>query len=277
MRNVSNIRSGLFEYSASLKHLIVEVRSFPTLAGDDENNMQRNCSVLPECAARSTMEQCNDDCYSWPQSCLNFSSYSPETCTPPFYSPPMNVKAEISVVDGNVTDGYAGKLDLSWEPPDMNYDLFPVPNMYYVTIESIYNTLNLKTVEMNSIIVLPLNFMLTYYVSVSAYVPCSGLSQTNSIQDYWHAGCGYYLPIETILGCGRPTPPLHGWISNYQSTSLHSTVTFQCDSGWSPSTPFTTTCRFTDLLEWFPDPANYMCSGKVELSGIEVSFHIRTS
>ena len=179
MRNVSNIHSALFNYRATPQHMIVEVRTFPSLVGEDADNRRRNCSVLPECATRSTMEQCQDDCYSWPQSCLNFlPSYSPENCTTPFYSPPVNVTVEMTlVVDGNVTDSDVRQLDISWEPPNMNYGLFPVPNTYYVTIESDYDTFNLKIVDTTNITVLPLNFTLTYNVSVRAYVPCSGLSQ----------------------------------------------------------------------------------------------------
>ena len=66
---------------------------------------------------------------------------------------------------------------------------------------------------------------------------------------------------EVQTSCGHPTPPLHGWLGNYQSTLLNSTVTFQCDSGWSPSEQFSTTCMGTDHLEWVPDPGNHTCSG----------------
>ena len=73
-----------------------------------------------------------------------------------------------------------------------------------------------------------------YTVFITAYVPCSGLSQNN----YALAnGCGYSAYIEYPPSCDVPTPPLHGWISDYHSIALHSAVTFQCDFGWSKSNP----------------------------------------
>ena len=74
MRNISDIRSPFFEY-IERSHMIVEVQSFPLFIGDNENNnKQRNCSLLTGCAT-TNVEECftsRDDCYSWPQSCLDF-------------------------------------------------------------------------------------------------------------------------------------------------------------------------------------------------------------
>ena len=48
----------------------------------------------------------------------------------------MNVTAVMTSVDDNDNRRNVGQLNLSWEPPRMNYELFPVPSTYYVTIES---------------------------------------------------------------------------------------------------------------------------------------------
>ena len=254
MRNVSDIRSSSFTYH-EMANMIVEVRAFPSLTGQDERNRRRNCSLLTGC---STTEECSDDCYSWPQSCLNLTPYSPESCVPPIYSPPVNIRA--------LSDN--GKLDLSWEPPRMNYKLFPVPNMYYITIESTKNdTFQFKAANTTRITLSSLNLTSAYYtVFITAYVPCSGLSPIYVYyQDTSLAGwCGYFAHIEYSPSCDVPTPPLHGWLSDYHSISLHSAVTFQCDFGWSPSEQFITTCSMStkfDRLEWVPDAENHTCSG----------------
>ena len=274
MRNISDIHSSYFTYRET-SHMIVEVRSFPSLIGEDERNTWRNCSLLTGC---SKTEDCHDDCYSWPQSCLSFLPYyDPLTCAPPLYSPPVNVIAEMSLVDDDVTDSVSGKLNLSWEPPRMNYELFPVPNIYYITIESAGSIFQfIKAVGTTNVTILHLNSTSIYRIFIRAYVPCSGLGWT-----IWqgNAGCGLVdiLGTEvTVVGdCAPPTPPLHGLLGNYQSTSLHSTVTFQCDSGWLPDELFTTTCRSTDRLEWVPDPVNHTCSGMLALSCTVVRVKIK--
>ena len=265
MRNISNIRSSYFTYRET-SHMTVEVRSFPSLTGEDESNMRRNCSLLTGCATTDDCSVSHDDCYSWPQSCLSFLPYyDPLTCTPPLYSPPVNVIAERSLVDDDVTNSVSGKLNLSWEPPRMNYELFPVPNTYYITIVSAGDTFQfIKAVGTTNVTILHLNITSMYRIFVRAYIPCSGLGWT-----IWHgsAGCGLLGTEITVVGdCAPPTPPLHGWLGKYKSTSLHSTVTFQCDFGWSPSQLFTTICMSTDRLEWVPDPANHTCSGMLSLA-----------
>ena len=264
MRNISDIRTASFTYR-EMSHMIVEVRSFPSQIGRDESNTRRNCSLLTGC---TTTEDCfmSPDCYSWPQGCLNLTfGYNPGICVPPVYGPPVNVKAEMSLIDNNnnATNGDNWQLDLYWEPPRMNYMLFPVPNVYYVTIEGAQYTFNFKIVNTTRIMLLGLTFRYTYInIYVRAYVPCSGLSNTFSARELF--GCGnsyhvkYYLPT-----CEDPTPPLHGWFHDYHGVSLHSTVIFQCDSGWSPSEQFTTTCVRADIDQpkWVPDPANHICSG----------------
>ena len=264
MRNVNDIRSGFFTYE-EMANMIVEVRTFPTLIGQDEGNTQHNCSLLSGC---STAEDCSifhNDCYSWPQSCLSFLSYDPLTCVPPIYGPPTNIRAEMSLVYDNATDSISGKLNLSWEPPEMNYELFPVPNVYYISIRNGDSSLEFKAVETTNINILHLNTTLIYHAFVKAYVPCSGLF--SHLTDY--PGCGLWNSTEVVLvvgDCTPPTPPVHGWLGNNQSHSLHSTVTFQCDSGWSPSHVFTATCMtIADGLEWVPDPAKHTCSGIILL------------
>lgn len=263
VRNISDIRNDFFMYHA-MSQMIVEVQSFPSLIGEDERTRRRNCSLLIDC---STMEECSDDCYSWPQSCLSFlPSYDPRICAPPLYGPPVNVTAVKSLVNNNVTGGIFGKLELSWEPPRMNYELFPLPSIYYITIsnyDSMYH-LKFKAVKTTNVNILYLNTASTYFISVEAYVPCSGLGL--SIMGHQGlVGCGLESnETKVIIGnCAPPTPPLYGVLGKYQSTSLHSTVTFQCDSGWAPSGIFTTTCisAGTDRLEWVPDPVNHTCSG----------------
>ena len=258
MRNISDIHSVIFTYK-EMSHMIVEVRTHPSLIGREDNSIRRNCSLLTGC---TTTDDCRDDCYSWPQSCLDFfPSYDLLTCAPPLYDPPVNVKAMMSLVNDNATiNDAAGKLDLTWKPPEMNYETFPVPNVYYITIENVYSTVvQFKAVETTNITVTHLNITSIYYVSIRAYVPCSGLSQPGRAVQQGSAGCGLLNSTEVVRICVPPTPPLHGWLGNHHSTSVYSTITFACDSGWSPSELLTTTC--TDQLEWIPNPANYMCSG----------------
>lgn len=187
VRNISDIHSTVFQYN-ELWQMIVEVRAFPSLSGRDESNTRRNCSLLTGC---STTESCLDNCYSWPQNCLNFlPSYNPLLCTPPLYSRPMIVKAEMRLVNESDPDSDAGKLDLSWKPPEMDYDLFPVPDTYYVIIENGDITFNWMVVNSTDISVLSLNYTATCVVFITAYVPCSGLSQ--NAQSTGDAGCGNY-------------------------------------------------------------------------------------
>ena len=264
MRNVSDIRSNSFTYE-EMTNMIVEVRTIPSLIGEDERNRRRNCSLLTGC---STTEECGVDCYSWPQSCLNLTSYSPEGCAPPVYSPPMNVRALMSLIDDSITtNSDNGQLDLSWEPPRVSYELFPVPNMYYITIENTQDTFQFKATNTTRITLSPLNFTSAYTVFITAYVPCSGLSQNNYASvGPLASGCGYFARIEYPPSCDDPSPPLHGWISAYHSISLHSAVTFQCDFGWSPPEQFNATCVSTevDRLEWVPDPENHTCLGIIQ-------------
>ena len=164
----------------------------------------------------------------------------------------------MNLLNENVTDGVFGKLDLSWEPPIMNYELFPLPTIYYITIWNIFGTFHFKAMETTNVKILYLNTTSNYVINVTAYVPCSGLGWA-----MWQGlvGCGLTNTTEVIGNCAPPIPSLHSVLGKYQSTSLHSTVTFQCDTGWAPSGIFTTTCISTDHLDWVPDPANHTCSG----------------
>ena len=209
MRNISNIRGAFLEYK-EMSHMIVEVRTFPSLIGEDERNTWRNCSLLTRCAMTSATEDCfisRDECYSWPQSCLDFLPfYDPLTCAPPLYGPPVNVKAVIILVDDKVVDSDNElQLYLSWEPPIMNYWLFPVPEIYYVIIESDNSTFRLRARNTTNITISPLHFVSVYRVFVSAYVPCSGLSQSSALLSY--AGCGNSILLRVETSCGHPIPP----------------------------------------------------------------------
>ena len=186
MRNVSWIQSPTFKYSSTdstTSHLIVEVRSYPSLVGNDERNSRRNCSLLTECAPSNTSEQCfawQDECYSWPKSCLDFlPSYSPETCVPPSYGQPTNIITRTTLHHSDCTAIESCdimKLDISWEPPNMDYHYFPVPSVYYVTLDDETDYLYFKTVNTTNITILQLNQRTLYTVYISAYVPCMGLS-----------------------------------------------------------------------------------------------------
>jgi hypothetical protein len=135
---------------------------------------------------------------------MNF--FDPLTCAPQLYDSPVIIKAEMSLmlVDDNVTNGDAWKIDLSWEPPMMNYDLFPAPNIYYVTIESSYRTLNFK-VNTTTVSILSLNYTM-YRVFIAAYVPCSGLSQPwQIVQDTGNIGCGQQANT-TVFPPTTPSP-----------------------------------------------------------------------
>ena len=213
MRNITDIRSNSFAYEDE-SNMIVEVRTYPSLIGRDEDNRRRNCSLLTGCATTNTeAEHCSfsRDCYSWPQNCLNF--FDPLTCAPQLYNPPVIIKAEMNLVDDHVTDGDTWKIDLSWEPPMMNYDLFLIPRIYYVTIESNYSTLNFK-VNTTNISILSLKYTM-YTVIIAAYVPCSGLSQPLEIlQNIGKIGCGYQANTTIIPS----SPPLSTSVSS--STSV---------------------------------------------------------
>ena len=204
MRNITDIRSNIFTYEDML-NMIVEVRTYPSLNGQDEDNRRRNCSLLTGCASTNAeAEYCtfSHDCYSWPQNCFNF--FDPLTCAPQLYGPPVIVKAEMSLVDDNVTDGDAWKIDLSWEPPMMN-DLLPIPKIYYVTIEGSYSTLNFE-VNTTNVSILPLNYTM-YTVFIGAYVPCSGWSRpTQIVKDSGDIGCGYQA--NTTIFPPTPTPTI---------------------------------------------------------------------
>ena len=198
MRNISDIRHAEFMYK-EMSHMIVQVRSFPSLIGRDESNTRRNCSLLAEC---STTADCRDGCYSWPQSCLNFPSYDPRTCAPPIYGPPRNLNAEMFLLDDYDSD--MGQLDLIWDPPLVeDIHAFPVPSTYYVTVESVYSTFKFRVMNTTSISILSLNYTTVYTIFIQAYVRCSGLSQPTVTND--EPGCGNQSRITTVFP--PPTTP----------------------------------------------------------------------
>lgn len=234
-RNVSGIHTGFFTYSLKqdkLSHMSVEVRTYPSLAGEDDRNTRKNCSLMTGCAASNESEDCfslRDECYSWPQSCLDFlPSYNSKTCTPPYYGPPTNVKLQMSPYHDNITNNTAMQLHLSWEPPNIN-SLFPAPNVYYITIENVNGThYHFRAMNATSITILSLNSSMTYIVFVSAYVPCSGLA--NGISAGGPVGCGEECLVYSI--------PLTTWSSPIATTSLP-TVTMDPLTTWSSSTATT--------------------------------------
>ena len=198
LRNVSGITMPKFQYRSpqeGLSHMTVEVRAYPTLVGRDEGySLRRNCSLLTGCAPNNRSEQCfsGSECYSWPQSCLDFlPSYNPATCPPPRYSPPTKLTTRLLTNNPNDTT----QLHVSWEPPLMDYTLFPLPTVYYVSvyehpIES-YNTTHFRVENTTNIVISKLNHRTSYNVSVSTYVPCSG----------FHAQCLDNQPTKSC-SCG---------------------------------------------------------------------------
>ena len=62
----------------------------------------------------------------------------------------------------------------------MNYELFPIPNVYYVSVyndsDTEYTTMStFRTINVTNITIPELKYGASFKVSVSAYVPCSGL------------------------------------------------------------------------------------------------------
>ena len=219
-RNVSGIHTGLFKYSLTqdqLSHMSVEVRTYPSPAGEDRRNTRKNCSLLTGCAPSNKSEECfnsRDTCYSWPQTCLDFlPSYNSKTCTPPLYGPPTNVRIQTSPYHDNITKNTAMQLHLSWEPPNIT-SLFPAPNVYYITIEDVNGTrmYHFRAVKATNITILSLNSSMKYNVFVSAYVPCSGLATGTSVRGL--VGCAeeyqYSIPMYPLSST---------WSSSQETTS----------------------------------------------------------
>ena len=190
IKNISNIQYFNLRYEES-QNMVVEVGSFPSLRSDDQNSKRRNCSLLSHCVTSNAPEHCSSDCYSWPQSCLSLPHNS-ETCNPPLYSRPVNVKAEMSLIDScNAIDHESneGLLSLSWEPPIMNYDEHvPVPNVYYVTITSTDSSVYFRAINTTIVSIRSFNYTAEYNTYVVAYVPCSGVIRSPSLIS--EAGCG---------------------------------------------------------------------------------------
>ena len=198
-RNVTDLYTESFRYRSSndeLSHMIVQVRTYPSSPSFSEASTRQNCSLATGCAPSNISEDCvsNDKCYSWPQSCLDFPVYSSETCTPPLYGPPTHVIPQTSLhYDSNFSDD-ALHLSLDWQPPIIASSLYPMPNIYYITVEVLYENIryNFKATNTTNVIISPLNSSIPEYrVSVLAYVRCSGLSNISG----GLVGCGYELPV----------------------------------------------------------------------------------
>ena len=205
IRNVT-IDTG-FEYVSNkqaLSHMIVEVRSYPSLASAIEQSTRKNCSLLTGCTQSSTSEECidsRDECYSWPQNCLDFlPSYNAETCHPPLYGPPTSVTSMASLYyNGSETSEVAMQINIFWSPPDMNYNLFPVPSVYYIQVWNGINYHYFIAKKTTNVTILDLHPNTTYYAYIQAYVPCSGSSDIRvAISDKNVPGCGreYELMVE---------------------------------------------------------------------------------
>ena len=204
IRNISDIYTESFRYRSAeddLSHMTVEVRTYPS---SSIASTRVNCSLTTGCARRNTSENCiasPKECYSWPQSCLDFMpSYSPATCAPPHYGPPTNVTAmtyrHYSSDNDSTSSSASMNMAISWTPPDMNYDLFPIPNVYYIKLINYGNRLKhaFKAINTTNITIFNLHLNTTYSVSINAYVPCSGLSEYK----FQGVGCGkvYELKVQ---------------------------------------------------------------------------------
>ena len=130
-RNVTDITSNFFTYNSSPSQMTVQVRAYPSLVGHTEHYTQTNSSLLSRCVTDNTSRPCHtlsNHCPSWPQSCLDFlPSYKPKVCPPPTYDQPTNLRGWVST--NSETDSI--NLHLSWDPPNMNYEPFPLPTVYY--------------------------------------------------------------------------------------------------------------------------------------------------
>ena len=228
IRNISDIYSRTFNYRSAedeLSHMIVEVRTYPS---SSIASTRVNCSLATGCAQRNTSEKCiasPKQCYSWPQSCLDFMpSYSPETCTPPRYGPPTNVTAttyrHYSSDKDSTNSSASMNMAISWTPPDMNYDLFPFPNVYYIELKDHGTGLKIsfKAIYTTNITIFNLQLNTTYSALINAYVPCSGLSAYVEFQE---VGCGRVCeltvqpPSQLITTTGTLETTTQSTVSNH--------------------------------------------------------------
>lgn len=71
----------------------------------------------------------------------------------------------------------------------------------------------------------------------------------------------YIIILVTAIDCGAPAPPQYGHLGFYNSTLQGSRVAFWCEPGRLPIGNYATIC--TSERKWSPDPAQFVCSGKI--------------
>jgi hypothetical protein len=75
----------------------------------------------------------------------------------------------------------------------------------------------------------------------------------------------YNMPYEklmllccySIVDCGIPPTPIHGYLNDYLSIGRNATISFQCDKGYFPSVVQNTICTSES---WQPNPAEHNCT-----------------
>ena len=69
--------------------------------------------------------------------------------------------------------------------------------------------------------------------------------------------------INPLVSCGAPTPPGNGSIGAHQNTSEGAEILFGCNQGFVPTGQRTAVCQTTG--NWFPDPADLVCTGELAI------------
>lgn len=186
----------------------------------------------------------------------------------PFTPSGFNVSGK---VDGmlNVT------VTFEWDPPQDKgpetiylISIYPRPLSHPIN-NTVYSTSWNATIAYN-----------LDYTAIITAVNCAGESDPFvlsglQISKFSYCMTTYFKPILILIAdCGRPIPPTNGYISNYISSRIHNTITFQCDEGYIPSIITSSTCTFGGL--WIPPPEEHNCTlvtGKLFVNTI-MSMHI---
>ena len=108
---------------------------------------------------------------------------------------------------------------------------------------------------------LTVNYNVEYTITLFA-MNCAGESSPTTISfEYGEFSlvplCRYMSYISIIVKCEEPIPPMNGNLSSYPHTREGATVIFQCNDGYTPSTPVASTC--TRNASWIPAPEEHNC------------------
>jgi len=69
--------------------------------------------------------------------------------------------------------------------------------------------------------------------------------------------------LNCSVSCGAPTPPGNGSIGAHQNTSEGAEILFGCNQGFVPTGQRMAVCQTTG--NWFPDPADLVCTGELAI------------